>query len=317
MRDATPTPTKGQALKNMLELLFHSPEKFDASPICHPKTLSRILGEQYAALIADNLSPRDLAVNGLKQITAQRIVEAVQQDDQRLAEGLVLIWHQYLAPILSGSARSISPVARVLIYCAQPDNLGGMWTEIEKMQESSSRAIQRIPLFRDITDNGHGIEHSAKKQRRTYANYIQRAFETLGKADELAGIGDAAAVTCNVEIGAMSPSTPDVEIPYEEIPELAVQPSILRILVAHILKHCHHLPLACGRTLPTSWAIERAIEARSVKGEALRPNVAPGTADDVKRMSGVLVGVPGSGRTSFLYRIAYSWANAYLRTVNG
>lgn len=254
MTDATPTPTKGQVLKDTLELLFHAPEQFDVSQLCQPRTLQRILGEQYDLLIADRLSPRDMAVEGLKRLNARLVLEALRQDDVRLAEGMVLIWYQYLEPILSGSARSISPVARVLAYCAQPSNLEDLWVEVEKAGQSSSQAVHRIPFFRDVSANGHGLEQAAKKQRRTYANYIQRAFETLAKTNELIGLWDIRVVEPTVEVDVTSKSEQmvDVETPTEVACEQVVQSSMMDAIVAHILEKCHQLPSACSRTLPTA-----------------------------------------------------------------
>jgi len=313
MTDATLTPTKGQVLKDTLELLFHAPERFDASPLCQPRTLHRILGEQYELLVADRLSPRDMGVEGLKRLTAQLVLEALRQDDMRLAEGLVLIWYQYLEPILSGSARSISPVARVLAYCAQPNNLREFWREVQNVCGTLDKALQSIPLFRDVSANGHGLEQAAKKQRRTYANYIQRAFETLAKTSELIGFWEIGVVAPIVEIDVTSKSElmVEVEAPTEVAYEQAAHSSMMDAVVTHILEKCCQLPSACGRTLPTAWAIERTIEKHVVKGEPLCPSTLPGTLTDVKRMSGVLAGVPGGGRTSVLYQVAYAWANAW------
>src|SRR3990172_2423346 len=92
------TQTKGQMLKDTLELLFHAPDQFDQSLLCHPKSLKRLLGERYESLVGEGLHSCDLAVEGLKHLALQLFLEALQQDDMHLAEGLVLIWHQYLEP---------------------------------------------------------------------------------------------------------------------------------------------------------------------------------------------------------------------------
>jgi hypothetical protein len=311
MTDATLTRTKGQILKDTLESLFHAPEQFDVSPLCQPRALQRMLAEQYATFVDDGLPPRDLAVEGLKALTRRLTLEAIKQEDDHLAEGLVLIWHQYLNPILSGSARSISPVARVLAYCAQPNHLNEFLRAVQNADSDSGPYVMSAPLFRDVTDNGHGFEQAAKKQRRTYANYIQRAFETLARVAELSGLFEVIGGAAVVEATVITQPAPEVDAPHEVADAPAAQSSMLEAVVSHILREGHQLPLACGHTLPTFGAIERTMDVRSVKGIPLCPRGRPMEMADVKRMSGVLAGVPGSGRTSVLYQLADSWARAW------
>jgi len=310
-----PAQNKGQILKDELELLFHAPDHFDQSPLCSARTLQCLLGERYQRMAGDGLQPGDLAVEGLKQLAARLCAEALQQDDVHLAEGLVLIWHQYLEPIHSGSARSIPAVARVLAYCAQPGNLREFWHEVNRLEGDAQYAgsSQANGLFGDVSVNGSANQHrmAAQKQRRTYANYIQRAFEVFAKTAELTGLFETLDKVPTNEVAVTDQPAPIVETPSEVAEHLVARASALDMMVAHILEECCHLPPACGWALPTSCAIERTVEVRSVKGEPLCPGALPAGVAGVKRISGVLAGVPGSGRTSFLYRVAYCWASAW------
>lgn len=80
----------------------------------------------------------------------------------------------------------------------------------------------------------------------------------------------------------------------------------LHALAQHIKNQCSVQPAACGHQFPIGVAIERTYTA----GEP-PATVSLDSLKQPRQLAGLLVGVPGSGRTVSLLRLAYAWASAW------
>lgn len=333
-------------LKSMLELLVRDPEEFAQLPICQPETLDQLLPPEYEQTEQD-LKTNDKAVLALKYIALELLFSSISASKPRhdpLAKGLLLFWHTYLEPIRPTTNRMIPPLIEVMEYCAAEANLEGFLDEASRLIRASGSFSQRAdfskatfsPLpdnlaslfneLRSVARTSAGVSYeiipSAEigKRRRTFQNYLQRAMREMAKmlykgAPELFEEAKRASPKRHRQPAKRNDETPAVvEVPSVSAVKVEGDVSVeslnlefFQLLVSYIKKACCNQPEACGYVFPIEGVIDRTVTVHEIQGNPTLSLGTEGRVEALSRMSGLLVGVPGSGRTTFLRRLAYEW----------
>jgi hypothetical protein len=342
--------SRTRKLKSMLELLVRDPEEFAQLPICQPETLDQLLPPEYEQTEQD-LKTNDKAVLALKYMALELLfssISASKPHHDPLAKGLLLFWHTYLEPIRPTTNRMIPPLIEVMEYCAAEANLGGFLDEVNRLIKASSSFSQKADFgkatfslpsdilaslfneLRSVARTPAGVSHeiipSAEigKRRRTFQNYLQRAMREMAEmlykgAPELFEEAKRASPKRHRQPAKRNDETPAVvEVPLVSAVKVEGDVSVeslnlefFQLLVSYIKKACCNQPEACGYVFPIEGVIDRTVTVHPIQGDPMLSVGAEGKVEALSRMSGVLVGVPGSGRTTFLRRLAYEWARRW------
>ncbi|MBL8058995.1 MAG: hypothetical protein JNK29_19975 [Anaerolineales bacterium] len=310
----------GKAFRATLTLLCADPAAFSRGPFGQPEALQRLLGDRHAELIENGLKPVEQAVQGLEWLALRLMIKAIDSGDLHLAEGLIMVWHQYLEPIGSGSARAVAPVGKVLRYSAEAAHLAQIADmardELGLSAEQAAVLAKAVgKLFLDV--RGATPNDSAE---RAYINYLHRALETLATEPELDGLLDVQgrlvkterqAESANGAAGAQEREalTPGATAAMAAAGTSRLDP--LEPLAVNVKHRCASVPTACGLQLPITQAIPRRLAVRTIRGTLALPQPDHPPAEDRPLASLVLAGGPGSGRTTWLRRLAYGCAEAW------
>ncbi len=302
---------KGKLLQRILELQVGDSDAFAGLRFCQPEALQRLLGKRYTQLVELDVEPHSMALEGLQQLSLRLFLDAFDQNNPALVEGIPLLWYRYLRP-LQDTARTVPAMNRVLRHCARLDNLTDFLRsaqtyarqarpEKELNFEAIKAEIERLFSVVPATD-----AVAPKHWIRTPTNHLYRALEALASCPELDGL-----VVEEPALLQAAPPLPPEEAEIAGMPAAVNVPDVLSALAAYLLRECDKAPSACGYHVPIEQTVARSVSVRPLRGQWAYPDVSLPEPEAIQRMSSVLVGVPGSGRTTFLKRIAYHWARAW------
>ena len=226
----------GKQLRDQLEKIFFiSQDATTSFRICDRDVLQRLWPEDY-----DMVANRDLDVGThlaeiLKYRSAVRLIGALESFDENGARGLVALWYSFLEP--PASQRQMPSLQQVLRYAAShTSDLSQTIVALLKRSQGFRQNV-RIQntlnaslvshnlqnLFRELRGSGSEVvEKVPPSTRRTWANYLMSAFNTLAH-----------------EIYAV---TPEVFITGQEKP-LALQANIRSVQSEYILAPAETRPL--------------------------------------------------------------------------
>ncbi|MBP7692849.1 MAG: NACHT domain-containing protein [Anaerolineales bacterium] len=283
----------GKALQAELKTFATDGEAFARGRLGRREALRRLLGEHYEDAARRNYTPDQMASIGLERLVLRLWTEAAPtgEDGELMAQGLMLVWFQYLHPVNYQQNNSFPDLGRVLRFCGALDNRLAFVLTARKTLNLSE---QQTGALRQITERRlfSGVNESTRDPNtiRSFRNYFYRALEFLAGRPEVA-----------------EPSQPR-EAAAESKP---AAPADLRPLAQFIQTVCAQAPAACGLQLPITETISRLVSLRVVRGAPALPEAEPSPAAQAPWAALVLAGPPGSGRTTWLQQLAFNWAKAW------
>jgi AAA domain len=291
-----------QSLKDTVALMSTDQKGFARSPLCQPDTLRRLYPGDYDRDIAPDRTPIEQAQQVLKVLAMSRYIEAIRVGDSAhvLAQGILLFWYMFLEPV--STSRAVPSFLAVASYCSHQNHLEDFIAHghrfIKSLALSPDEQLSLQENFDErlrVSARGFELAQDAKgreTQRRSFSNYVHDA------AHELA-----------VMIQSRAPEVFEQEPGQKQAIAVADRLPSLEALRQFVARECASAPEAYGQRLDIQTTIERTVQVVPVAGNPIPLNVPSGYVP-FSNMSGLLVGLPGSGRTSYLKRLAYEAAQS-------
>ncbi len=282
-----------------LKMMNLKPSEFEREKICDEKLLQKLLPAGCQILVS-NSSVVKKTRETLKYWTLEYIFKTLcgrqSFDEQyRVVLGSLILWNQYL------------------------DNPGARKAKKLKLREaiSSWKDAKEIKLFFNTQVKDHIVSYHSDKKEAIETIFNEGRFEKMTadilkiisvsndplSANQIRGLGEYSYMVINVLALEIDDACREVSAELAKskapgsddfIPGLAV-PNVVVLLHMLMQMRCQELPSSCGVTISDATAISRTIESdagtmRLNYGEAL--SIFHGS-------SGVFVGLPHSGRTTF------------------
>jgi hypothetical protein len=273
-----------QQLKKLLKTAIIDPPAFEKLAISQPLVHRRLLPEDYDVFVDPNRSRTDQTMQVIEALSLPPFVASIDAGDQALRQSLgsTLFWHTYLerAP----SNRDIPSVSDVLGYCNEESALQGLFARAREFVSKSRRYdSEDRRRLRQLLTSQKTIESLAASfigETRTLRNYLNNAVKALA-----------------LEIQRRSPEVFEAA---KTPVHLALVPD-LQPVEDYILSETKDYRYD-ELVFPTSCQAELPIEAHPIRGAPTLPSISESTR---AFSPGLLAGLPGSGRTTYLKRMAY------------
>ena len=335
-------------LKDLLARRKNEPMEFARTTLGRPETLRRVLAfadehVDYERVIGSNRTPAAQALSVFRCLLVVELVQAIRVGDsaRSLAQGLYLLWHQCLDPIVDYSHK-LPSLADVIAYCSEKENYHAFIRQskvvLNSVHESNETKRKELTVLIDadttftLLTSGLGrlrnreeVEH----RRRKLADHVSQALATLAQIvqqqapevfDGLAP-DQVTSITPNrteTWLTGIAPSNPVAHSHHAaarvSLDDLCARG--LRLLGQLMRIEGQEMPSACELRFPISAYLERSVTSQNEHAEMVIPSSEAWAPDALSKMSGVLIGVPGSGRTSFLKHMAFQWSAIIERDVD-
>ena len=310
-----PLSAKADKLKDWLLLMNTKRSQFMKTPICNPDSLRSLIPEERWGIIDAKSSVFDQVVEILRHTVLDTFITNIHSGNDREAQAALLLWFSYLDPSRIGSLQKKS-VHDAVLTCTEDvigwfldetirvfmedylykDNLVGQTAFFDRIDSDDwFSKLMMAPQPKLVGKKA--IIVLDESSRRNYTNYLNKLIEKLANAIENAAPGIFTGISEPVEERIPQQQAKTVELITPDEPPWR---TVINAYVEQVISSTSTLPEAFGYSPASSRFIPRKLQVSSRVSDAIAPMIMAELPANTSRMSGILVGEAGSGRTAHL-----------------
>jgi len=293
-------------LKRWLAMLRTQPSLLANERISDPALLAPLLPEHLRGTVTMDMPASERVGMVFRHLVLAFLLGALSTNSYVLAATWILIWFTYLDKERLKFAGSMSIAEVVSTFCNE-EVLGNFLVKDVKIFAKQSSDLDNTVIMRVAAaiisgETLRSLLGELSKGRKTLSNYLNEGVKLL---TEHIKVSSPDLLTDK----PVHPDRPVIKESAESINDVFIDTYLQQVITA---TEC--LPAAFGYSTSTDDYLRRDFETSRIAGDPHAPIISADGIADLTRMSGLLMGEAGTGRTSHLIALTRRLAQLYPQT---
>ncbi len=295
-----------RTLKRWLSMLRTHPSSLTYEKISDPIFLARLLPEHFQQKNLVDLPAPERVGRVFRHLVLDFLVNDLNASRFVLAESWLLVWFSFLDTDRLKFGKGMKITELVATYC-QPDVVGvflenDVKTFLERRPDLTNTSSVRMVMEIVSGETLKCLLGELSKGRKMLSNYLNMGVKRLVEY-----------------IAVMSPELLADEPVHHDAPVIteitgSCDDAFFDTYLQQTIVATETLPIAFGLSVDTDDYVQRDFDLSSIVGIASAPVISDPTARGLHKISGILVGEAGSGRTSHLVTLTRRMAQIHSQT---